>query len=279
MTWVKIDDKLTTHPKWLSLSLEAKSLWFHAAVWCGAHNNDGALPEHAMALIAFSGSVPSRDVAPAVDLLVKAKLWRRVPKAKGGGWEINDWLTYQPSKQQVQDREAKKAQSDEMKRLHAWLHKSPIGKRVKGLVVERDGTTCCYCGQADLRTDGDRRGLDRRTFDLIDPASKDEFDWSGAPMARAEVERVARLWCVACSYCNQTKNSRRPDETIDMQILPGHGPFRDLPRSAATESRLSRGFGSDPVGSGLVGAGVVVPAGAPPSPSDDPAYLESLLKE
>ncbi len=40
MTWVKVDDKLTTHPKWLPLTLEAKSLWFHAAVWCGAHNND-----------------------------------------------------------------------------------------------------------------------------------------------------------------------------------------------------------------------------------------------
>ncbi len=255
MTWVKIDDKLTSHPKWLQLTLPAKSLWFHSAVWCGAHNTDGIIPEHALPLIGFTASLTPAQIAPSCDDLVRVKLWKRRPKKDGGGFEIKDWLHYQPSRQQVLDKRSKQEAKDERERLHDWLHKSPIGRRVKAVIIARDGTTCRYCNTTDLRTDGDRRSLTRRTFDLIDPASINDFQWDGTPLTPVEIDRIAQLWVVACGWCNATKNNRTPAEA-SMEILPAqpHPPIhRDPPRSAATGSRTNRELGTDQVGPGRDG--------------------------
>lgn len=256
MTWVKVDDKLTTHPKWLPLTLEAKSLWFHAAVWCGAHNNDGHLPEHALGLIGYTASVPAHLVDDAVARLVKARLWARVPKSRGGGFEIVNWLEYQPSKQQVKDRADADELKAEMDRIHAWLHKKAPGKRVKKLIDARDGVWCRYCGSETLITPGDRRGPHRRTYDLIDPA--DRWDMTSTALPDEELRQIAEKWAIACGWCNAIKSKRTPAEA-DMVLLPppvlaGKTFCRVLPRSAAN------GSGTVPeVGTGLAGSGAVGP--------------------
>jgi hypothetical protein len=252
MTWLKIDDKLTSHPKWVGLGLQAKSLWFHTSVWAAAHNTDGVVPEHVLPMLGFTSSLAAHEVQPATEQLVRAKLWRRLPKARGGGHEICNWLEYQPSRQQVQAKQEADANRDERKRLHDWLHKSPIGRRVKDRIIDRDGIWCRYCGEQCI-VSGDRRSPARRTFDLIDPASV--WDRSGTPLPAEEISRIAGLWVVACGWCNAVKNSRTPDEA-DMRILPAPRPAaicRDLPRSAANGSRAVRDPGSDLVGSALVG--------------------------
>lgn len=254
MTWLKIDDKLITHPKWVGLGIEAKSLWLHVSVWAASHNTDGIVPDHVLPLLGFQSCLTGPQVGPAAAELVKARLWRRLPKSKGGGHEICNWLEYQPSKQQVQAKQDADAGREERKRLHDWLHKSPIGRRVKDRIVERDGVWCRYCGEMCV-VSGDRRSPARRTFDLIDPAST--WDRSGTPLPAEEITRIAGLWVVACGWCNALKNSRTPDEA-DMQIRPAHGrsPIcRDLPRSAANGSRAVRDPGSDLFGPARDGAG------------------------
>lgn len=274
MTWARYDDNFDQHPKFLALrgdgtpkALErgcrARTLHSSMMAWASRMNSDGIIPVDAMPLIATNALQTMPQAEDAAGLMIDKKLLHRRTKREGGGYRIHDFLDYNPSKETVQ----RKAQADDqraiMRELHTWLHKSPIGKRVKAKIVERDGTTCCYCGRDDLRTDGDRRSPDRRTFDLIDPATAGSWDRSGAPLSGEDVWRVHNLWVVACGYCNSLKNSRRPDETDGMEILPGHGPNRhlvDLPRSAATESRLNRESGPDRVGperngSGLAGDG------------------------
>lgn len=256
MTWVKIDDKLTTHPKWLPLTLEAKSLWFHAAVWCGAHNNDGHLPEHVLGLIGYTASVPAHLTDDAVGRLVKARLWTKVPKARGGGYEIVNWLEYQPSKQQVKEKADADELTREMKAIHAWLHKKAPGKRVKKLIDARDGLWCRYCGSQTIITPGDRRGPHRRTYDLIDPSSR--WDMTASAFADDELRQIAELWAVSCGWCNAIKSKRTPAEA-DMELLPPPVLSRRdvLPRSAANRS------GTVPeVGTGLVGSVLVGPARA-----------------
>lgn len=270
MTWLKVDDKLTTHPKWLQLTLEGKSLWFHAAVWCAAHNNDGQLPEGAMPLIAFSASVPASSIDDAVARLVRSRLWSRVPKARGGGFEIVNWLEYQPSKQQVKEKADADDLAAEMKRLHDWLHKKTPGKRVKKLIDARDGRWCRYCRSETVITPGDRRGPHRRTYDLIDPATRWDIDARALP--DAELERVADLWAVACGWCNAIKAKRTPAEA-DMELLPPPRMSRqgNLPGSAANRSGTVPEVGtglseSGPVGSerGLSGSGSIPYVQTPP---------------
>lgn len=249
MTWLKVDDKITTHPKWLPLTLEAKSLWFHGLVWCGAHNNDGHLPEEAMPFIAFSASVPAHLLDDAAARLVKARLWKRRAKRDGGGYEIAGFLEYQPSKQQVRERQASDELADEMRALHDWLHKKAPGKRVKKLILSRDGDRCRYCGEAVRVTPGDRRSPHRRTFDLIDPAAR--WDVDASALHDTELQKIADLWVVACGWCNSIKGKRTPDEA-GIELLPPPRLTRGnvLPRSAANGSGAV-----PPVGPGLPGSG------------------------
>jgi hypothetical protein len=235
VTWLKVDDKLTTHPKWLPLTLEAKSLWFHAAVWCAAHNNDGHIPDEAMPLIAFSASVPASSLDDAVGRLVRARMWARRPKAKGAGFDIVNWLDYQPSKQQVKEKADADDLAAEMRRLHEWLHKKAPGKRVKKLIDARDGMFCRYCRSTTVITPGDRRGPHRRTYDLIDPQQR--WDTVSTALADDELRRIADLWAVACGWCNAVKSKRTPAEA-DMVLLPPPHVTCDnvLPRSAANRS-------------------------------------------
>ena len=258
MTWIKIDDKLTSHPKWLPLTLEAKSLWFHASVWCGAHNNDGHVPSDAMAFIGFTASLSSPAIAPAADLLVQARLWARRSKKAGGGFDINDWLEYQPSKQQVKDR----AESDELKQehkaLHDWLHKQVVGKKVKAIIDARDGMWCRYCGEQTVVTPGDRRSSQRRTYDLIDPTQR--WDTTLTGLNAAEMEQIAGYWAVACGWCNAVKARRTPDEAgIELLVAPGERRPRrsteNLPRTDRNGSRTVPEVGTGLSGSDLDGHG------------------------
>lgn len=250
MTWVKVDDKLTTHPKWVGLTLQAKSLWLHAAVWCGAHNNDGVIPDHVMPLVTFQSSLAAPEMAPACDALVKARLWKRIPKGKGGGYEIVNWLDFQPSKQQVKDKANNDDVKAERKLLHDWLHKAAVGKRVKALIDARDGLWCRYCSTETIITPGDRRGPHRRTYDLVDPSST--WDRTSTALPDTELARLADMWVVACGWCNAVKDSRTPDEA-GMELLPAKTFCRVLPRSAANGSRAVREVGTGLSGSDLVG--------------------------
>lgn len=284
MTWLKVDDKITTHPKWVTLTLQAKSLWFHAAVWCAAHNNDGALPPPAMPLIAFTASVQPHELDEAADRLVRARLWRRTPKGKGGGFEIVDWLEYQPSKQQVKDRAEKDEAKRERERLHAWLHKKAVGKKVKGRIDRRDGMHCRYCGELTKLTPGDRRSPHRRTYDLLDPDSR--WNTDAQAMTDDEMDAIADLWVVACGWCNAIKQHRTAAEA-GMELLPvspGGRGRKFLPRSAANRSGTVPVLGTGLVGSDLVGSSLAASGGActvgfgsvldvceppPPPPHDD----------
>lgn len=260
MTWLKVDDKITTHPKWLTLSPPAKLLWFHAAVWCAAHNNDGHIPPESMPLVAFSASVQPHEIDDACAMLVKARLWTRRAKAKGGGFEIVNWLDYQPSRQQVKERAEADERKAERKKLHDWLHKKKPGKLVKAMIDRRDGMHCRYCGELTVVTQGDRRSSQRRTYDLLDPDSRWDIDASA--LHDSELEAIAALWVVSCGWCNSVKGSRTPDEA-GLEVLPPPTRRRgDLSLSAANRSGtvpvVGTGLsGPDLSGAARVGVGAV----------------------
>lgn len=254
MSWLKIDDKMRTHPKWLALDIFERALWFDAAQWCAAHNTDGTIHDHALPSIAFSAKVPAEHVDRAVASLLRHRWWRRRRKADGGGFDIVNWLEYQPSKAQVE----RKAETDS---LHDWLHKSPQGKRVKAAVRRRDGVFCRYCG-IECRTDGDRRSLSRLTFDFVDPDFT--FDRT-APLDATAFAAVVAGWVIACGHCNAVKARRTPSDA-EMPLRPAQGLHGIHSRSTATESRPDREVGTGRVGSeriGSVAGGVGSPLGSP----------------
>ena len=89
MTWFKIDDGFHSHPKVLEAGNEAVGLYVRCGAYCAQHLTDGFVPTTVVLLYG------SADLA---GVLVQVHLWIPVT----GGWRMNDYLTYNRSRDQVQ---------------------------------------------------------------------------------------------------------------------------------------------------------------------------------
>lgn len=95
MAWFKVDDNLSTHLKVVIAGNEAMGLWVRAGSWAAQHMTDGYVPIEVVQLFGADERL--------ADKLVSAGLWHE----KDGGYEFNDWLEFQPSREKViSEREA-----------------------------------------------------------------------------------------------------------------------------------------------------------------------------
>ena len=274
MSWFRIDDKLLDHPKWVAIKTASFArcrtraqgrelarvsalVWVGSGVWGAGNNCDGVIPASAADSIAPRVFLSEDEFHVGAEVLVRAGLWHRLPKSRGGpGWEIHDWSQYQLTKQQVQlrqDREARKKA----------LYRTVEGRLVVEQVKRRDGDRCRYCW-VEVRWE-DRRSAQRGTIDHVDPDGPNSVD----------------NCVVACGSCNRRKADRTPEEAEMLLREPYWGDARDLTASGrelvANDSRPARGRGSGRARSGQVGpergdAGGVEAGSAPgiePPPHDD----------
>lgn len=100
MPWVRFDDQFPIHRKVKGLTDAEYRLHTEAIFWCARNLTDGYVASYELRDV--SGiSRPERHL-PA---LVMRGLWVEVD----GGWQIHDYLTYQPSRAKVeQTREARR---------------------------------------------------------------------------------------------------------------------------------------------------------------------------
>lgn len=105
MPWVRLDDRFTSHRKVALLSDRAFRLHVSAICWSAENLTDGLIGDKELRVIAHV-----RGTKAAAKELEDAQLWERVPV----GWQIHDYLTYQPSREQVmadRDRNAARQQA------------------------------------------------------------------------------------------------------------------------------------------------------------------------
>lgn len=134
MVWAKLDDEILDNPKIAKVGVLGFALHVAAITWCCRNLTDGFVPEakvdcilnvprtsrELLENVASKESVPGGLVerlaaalfetgdphaGPIVDSLVEAGLWREVP----GGYQLHDFLVYNPTKEKVlADRAAAK---------------------------------------------------------------------------------------------------------------------------------------------------------------------------
>ncbi|MFJ6566260.1 hypothetical protein ACIQNU_02480 [Streptomyces sp. NPDC091292] len=92
MPWVKLDDRFPSHRKVALLSDRAFRLHVSALCWCAENLTDGCIAERELPLVA-----KVRAVKVTAKQLEDAGLWDRVDD----GWQIHDYLEYNPSREQV----------------------------------------------------------------------------------------------------------------------------------------------------------------------------------
>ena len=98
MTWVRIDESFPEHPKVSAAGGDAAWLHVCAMCYCNRFLTDGFVPTSVLARL----SDRKRPTALAAKL-VEVGIW----DVTDNGWQIHDFLAYQPSKEKVEnDRES-----------------------------------------------------------------------------------------------------------------------------------------------------------------------------
>jgi hypothetical protein len=89
VSWVRIDDKAWSHPKFASLPAGAVRLWMFALCWCNQQESDGFVPRSMLRVL--------RGTTSDASALVASCLWVE----SEDGWRFHDYLQYQPSRDQL----------------------------------------------------------------------------------------------------------------------------------------------------------------------------------
>lgn len=104
--WVKLDDGFSRHPKILSIPDGALRLHLDAMCYAAAYLTDGQVRAESLL-----------DPKPGrIRALTDAGLW--VPNGSGG-WQLHDWLEYQPRAADVLKR-----REHDRERLRRWRERN-----------------------------------------------------------------------------------------------------------------------------------------------------------
>lgn len=98
MTWIRVDDHFADHPKVMALGndrLAGLGLWHVAASYCARYLTDGYVP---------ASHVKPQAHPRLIAKMVAVKLFSPVE----GGYQLHDWLEYNPSRSAVHQARSKK---------------------------------------------------------------------------------------------------------------------------------------------------------------------------
>jgi hypothetical protein len=101
MPWFRLDDSFHSHPKILAAGNEAVGLYVRCGTYAAQYLTNGFIPDEIALLYG------TRELA---EVLVRTKLWRRAR----GGWQMPDYLDYNPSKEAVDNE--RRATAERQKR-------------------------------------------------------------------------------------------------------------------------------------------------------------------
>jgi hypothetical protein len=110
--WVKLDDQFYDNSKVLAAGPQAIALHIAGMCWVGGQLSDGRIPRHVLSALTGKAQVPTKTV----ERLVAVGLWEATPE----GWEIHDWLQWNPPAEQVRaERAAGKVRAEKSRRDRA----------------------------------------------------------------------------------------------------------------------------------------------------------------
>lgn len=97
MTWLKVDDQIFLNRKVAQCDAETKLLYIVGLTYCANQLTDGFIPEATLPLLAGMAGIDWQIAKQSASKLLDVCLWF----ATDNGWQIPDYLEYNPSKEQV----------------------------------------------------------------------------------------------------------------------------------------------------------------------------------
>lgn len=210
MPWVRLDDRFPSHRKVALLSDRAFRLYVSALCWSSENLTEGLIRDRELAVV-----TRVRGAKTAAKELEEAQLWDRI----AGGWQIHDFLEYNPDRAKVKaEREANAA------RQQAWRDRKRAEKEAQEAAEKaarnapRNGVTSDASGPENdttataTRHDGDTNAQE------TDPANQQSPQVSG----------------IRNGVSNGTPS---PSPSPSLPVLPSEVPPPPLPSSEKPAGR------------------------------------------
>lgn len=171
MPWVRLDDRFPSHRKVALLSDRAFRLYVSALCWSSENLTEGKILDRELAVVARV-----RSTKAAAKELEVAQLWDRVPD----GWQIHDFLEYNPDRAKVKaGREANAA------RQQAYRDRKKAERETKKASAEAPKTE-----DRNAVTEPSRNGGSNST-PYPSPSPFSPYGENGAPTTPPQQERAA----------------------------------------------------------------------------------------
>lgn len=287
MAWVRIDDQFASHPKLLKAGPLGLALHVAALCYCNRYLTDGFVPRAAASTLLDFTDLAMRVIDDAqvaewsfvVDDLVSAGLWEPVQ----GGWQIHDYLDYQPAKAKVLEERQKSSE-----RVRKWRNKDdgnavtnsvgnnsgngvgnappvPVPVPVPSVErVERDSSG----PQADTDGTFDCLWSGWQTYEVAKGSKKQALEqWN---RALRDGTTAARMIVQARAYCEHCRRTKTKTAAVfrwirDQRWEDDYEPTDHFAEQTAADRRaILEVMGLDPgSGGGLAGGVVIDAAGVP----------------
>jgi hypothetical protein len=131
--WIKLDVGFFSHPKTLYLmSTDPTAATLHVAAMCWSldKGQDGFVPEHALPLL----HMQAHTSPESVDALVEAGLW----EPDGIGYQIHDFLEWQESKADMDDRRRRERERKRRQRMSHGESQGDTAGTPPGLTLQEE---------------------------------------------------------------------------------------------------------------------------------------------
>ncbi len=176
---IALDDDIGDHPKFVGLSDEAFGLWVRCIGYCRRNRTDGYIPEQA-ALQRCRARSPRKVIAELTGKPAGAPeanpLWTKVL----GGYQVHDYLDWNPSREQVLAKvEAKRQAGRVGGRRSGEARRQQRPEQIRS----EDEAPCFDSGSTKSNPDPIRSGSDPRS--ISDPISLPPLTGRGAREAAA----------------------------------------------------------------------------------------------
>lgn len=115
MTWVRLDDRVMSHPKVLRAGVDAFALWVAGLAWCNLHQTDGRIPFECIGELLPSGwRVAGARLSRARERLETLSMWTRTDD----GIEVYGYRDHQKAalREEVEARQADAAERKKRQR-------------------------------------------------------------------------------------------------------------------------------------------------------------------
>jgi hypothetical protein len=147
MTWVKLDDEFYINPKVVAAGPLGISLYVCALSYCGKHLTDGFIPRRILPTLlnvegvwdktypAGSEDDSSWTLRETAGVLVELGLWEVID----GGYQVHDYLTYNPTREQVEATREAKVEAGKLGAERRWAGRriaAPMAPPMAGAIAE-----------------------------------------------------------------------------------------------------------------------------------------------